>query len=118
MKTLTQSITVKNGNTHQGNTNNPWYLYLLENKLGHIYTGITTDPTRRIAQHRGELKGGAKALKGKSPLIFRAVFEVADKAQAAKLEYAVKQMSRPQKDLIIRKGQLNDLLCVKSAFED
>ena len=118
MKTLAKSITAKNGNTHQGSINNPWYLYLIENKLGQIYTGITTDPKRRIAQHRGELKGGAKALKGKSPLNFKAVFEVADKIKAAQLEYAVKQMSRPQKDGIIGKGQLNGLACVKAKFED
>ena len=115
---MAQSITAKNGNTHQGCTNNPWYLYLIENKLGQIYTGITTDPKRRIAQHRGELQGGAKALKGKSPLSFKAVFEVADKIHAAQLEYAVKQMSRPQKDGIIKKGQLNDLACVKAKFEE
>ena len=90
---------------------------MVENKFGQIYTGITTDPKRRIAQHRGEIKGGAKALKGKSPLIFRAVFEVADKVQAAKLEYVVKQMSRLEKDEIIRNGQLNELICVKPAFE-
>ncbi|MBT3135663.1 GIY-YIG nuclease family protein [Alteromonas sp. ALT199] len=115
---MAQSITAKTGNTHQLSLNTLWYLYMVENKLGQIYTGITTDPKRRIAQHRGQLKGGAKALKGKSPLIFRAVFEVADKAQAAKLEYAVKQMSRLQKDRIIQKKQLNELLCVKSTFED
>ncbi len=118
MKTLAQSITAKTGNTHQPNANPLWYLYMVENKFGQIYTGITTDPKRRIAQHRGLLKGGAKALKGKSPLIFRAVFEIADKAKAARLEYAVKQMSRAQKNGIIQKKQLNDLPCIKSAFED
>ena len=118
MKTLAQSITAKTGNTHQPNANPLWYLYMVENKFGQIYTGITTDPKRRIAQHRGLLKGGAKALKGKSPLILRAVFEVADKAQAAKLEHAVKRMSRPQKNGIIQKKQFNGLSCIKSAFEE
>ena len=90
---------------------------MVENRLGQIYTGITTDPNRRIAQHRGLLKGGAKALKGKSPLTLKAVFELEDKSQAAKLEYAVKQMSRPKKDEIIRNGRLNELVCVRSAFD-
>ena len=117
MKTLAQSITANAGSTHQGNINTQWYLYLIENKLGQLYTGITTEPKRRIAQHRGELKGGAKALKGKSPLVFRAVFEVANKSEASKLEYAVKKMSRLQKDNIINKGQLNELPCIKSQFD-
>jgi len=105
---LAKSISVTNDNTHQQDASNPWYLYLIENKLGQLYTGITTDPARRIAQHRGEIKGGAKALKGKTPLHFRAVFLLEDKSQAAKLEYAVKQMSRRQKDLIISQGKFED----------
>lgn len=106
--TLAKSISVTNDNTHQRDASNSWYLYLIENKLGQLYTGITTDPARRIAQHRGEIKGGAKALKGKAPLHFRAVFLLEDKSQAAKLEYAVKQMSRRQKDLIISQGKFGD----------
>ena len=102
--------------TSKEDTEKPWYLYLIENKLGQIYTGITTDPIRRIAQHRGKLKGGAKSLKGKSPLEFRAIFEVNGKSDAAKLEYAVKRMSRPQKDRIISKGQLDVMKCVKAQF--
>ncbi len=116
--TLAQSISVNGDNTHQGASTPPWYLYLVENKLGQIYTGITTNPKRRIAQHRGELKGGAKALKGKAPLTFKAIFEVTDKSHASKLEYEVKRMSRPQKNQIICKGQLNDLTCIRTQFEE
>jgi putative endonuclease len=116
LRTLAQSITANTGNTHSSEVNNPWYLYLIENKLGQLYTGITTDPTRRIAQHRGELKGGAKALKGKSPLTFRAIFEVENKSQAAKLEAYVKSLSRAQKDKVIARSMLNDLPCIKSKF--
>ena len=115
---MSQSISVNNDNTHRGASRPPWYLYLVENKLGQIYTGITTDPKRRIAQHRGELKGGAKALKGKAPLSFKAVFEVTDKSHASRLEYEVKRMSRPQKNRIIHKGQLHELSCIRAQFED
>ena len=80
----------------------------LSQKFGEILI-----PTEQIV----ELKGGAKALKGKSPLVFRAVFEVANKSEASKLEYAVKKMSRLQKDNIINKGQLNELPCIKSQFD-
>lgn len=115
---MAQSITAKSANTHRIAANHSWYLYLIENKLGQLYTGITTDPLRRIAQHRGTLKGGAKALKGKAPLTFRAIFEVSDKKQAAQLEYQVKQLSRVQKDTLIQRGTLDTLRCVKARFED
>lgn len=88
------------------NKESRWYLYLIENKLGQLYTGITTDPARRIAQHRGEKPGGAKALKGKSPLAFRAIFELNSKSDAAKLECHIKKLSRVQKDKIIQTGLL------------
>jgi len=83
-----------------------WYLYLVENRLGQLYTGITTDPKRRIAQHRGEKVGGAKALKGKSPLAFRAIFKLSNKSEAAVLECKVKKLTRSQKNKIILSGQL------------
>ena len=39
-----------------------WSVYLLYNSgTGRTYIGATTDPARRLRQHRGELKGGAKA---------------------------------------------------------
>ncbi|MCU7555608.1 GIY-YIG nuclease family protein [Alteromonas sp. ASW11-19] len=95
-----------------------WYIYIIENRLGQFYTGITCDPKRRIAQHRGEKPGGAKALKGKSPLIYRAVFEVTDKRAAMKLEYQVKRFSRRQKEQLVNgKGPLpEDIRCESARF--
>jgi putative endonuclease len=99
-------------NTHQrknlceAKASPAWYLYLIENRLGQLYTGITTDPKRRIAQHRGEKVGGAKALKGKSPLTFRAIFQIASKSEAAVLECKVKKLTRTQKNNIIQSGKL------------
>lgn len=36
------------------------FVYLVEVRDGTIYTGITNNLERRMAQHRGSLKGGAK----------------------------------------------------------
>lgn len=44
--------------------NKPWYIYLLYNsETKRTYVGATTDPKRRLRQHRGEIKGGARATK-------------------------------------------------------
>lgn len=85
-----------------------WFVYLIENRLGQLYTGCTTDPLRRMRQHCGAITGGARALKGKGPLRFRAVLSVADKSAALKLEYAIKQLSRAQKNALIN-GRANTL---------
>lgn len=93
-------------------------MYLIENRLGHLYVGITLDPTRRIGQHRGLRPGGAKALRGKSPLHFRAVFEVRDKSQAMQTEHRLKRLSHRQKHQLIAKQQLAGAKTVTHQFTD
>lgn len=74
-----------------------WYLYMVQTGSGMLYTGISTDPVRRLRQHSGELAGGAKALRGKGPLTLLYQQPVADKSTAAKAEYQLKQLSRSAK---------------------
>ena len=70
--------------------------------------------------------GGAKALKGKSPLTFRAIFQLSNKSEAAVLECKVKKLTRSQKDNIIQSGKLElankdgtlTLNCVRAELVD
>lgn len=80
-----------------------WFVYLLRCADGSLYTGISTDVQRRLAEHRGELgkARGAKALRGKRPLHLVFEKQVANKSEALQLEYRVKQLSRPQKEKMI-----------------
>ena len=80
----------------------PWYVYLLKTDSNTLYTGITTDPQRRMRQHSGAIKGGAKALRGKTPLSFYCIFEVSDKSQALRLEAWIKQRNRQAKEALVR----------------
>ncbi|MBU3021736.1 GIY-YIG nuclease family protein [Aestuariibacter sp. A3R04] len=82
-------------------TTQNWYVYIIENRLAQLYTGVTNNPRRRMRQHVGEIKGGAKALKGKAPLAFRWVGQVSDKATAMRTEYRIKQMNRAAKLAVI-----------------
>ena len=74
-----------------------WYLYMVQTGNGLLYTGISTDPIRRLRQHSGELAGGAKALRGKGPLTLVYQRPVADKSAAAKAEHQLKQLPRAAK---------------------
>ncbi|WP_440053181.1 GIY-YIG nuclease family protein [Pseudoalteromonas sp. T1lg65] len=87
------------GNKLNGCSIESWYLYIVETKLGHWYTGITTDVKRRVAQH--ESGKGAKNLRGKGPLKLLFEYPVADKSTAAKLEWQVKQLTRVQKERFV-----------------
>jgi putative endonuclease len=77
-----------------------WYLYIIETERGKLYTGITTDVERRFEQHRSG-KAGAKFFRTDPPLriCYRARF--ADRSQASREEYRIKQLSRQQKQLLI-----------------
>jgi putative endonuclease len=76
----------------------PWFLYMVRTASGQLYTGISTDPHRRLRQHSGELVGGAKALRGKGPL--QLVFQQAmpNRVEASKAEYQLKQLSKAAKE--------------------
>lgn len=87
-------------------TETTWSLYIIRNRLGHLYTGITTDVERRFNQHQ---KGtGAKALKGKGPLLLEFHCQVGNRQQASQLEYQLKQLKKIQKEKLI-KDQPSDI---------
>lgn len=81
----------------------PWYLYLIRTADNALYTGITTDVDRRYRQHqRGK---GAKALRGKGELTLAFAAPVGDRSLALRMEYRVKQLTKPQKERLVAKGE-------------
>lgn len=76
-----------------------WFLYIIRTAHNHLYTGITTDVTRRLNQHQSGK--GAKALRGKGELSLVFSYSLGDRSLALRLEYRIKQLSRQQKDRLI-----------------
>lgn len=79
------------------NLSQKWFLYLIENRLGHLYTGITTDYQRRFTEHSSNGKKCAKSLRGKGPLTLKYCVTLDSHSQALKAELSVKKLTKLQK---------------------
>lgn len=73
-----------------------WFVYILKCRDNTLYTGITTDLSRRLSEHN-ESALGAKYTKARRPviLIHNEVFQ--NRAEASKREVEIKKMSRSEK---------------------
>jgi predicted GIY-YIG superfamily endonuclease len=72
----------------------PWTVYLLSSRT-RTYVGITTDLARRLAQHNGRVRGGAKATRAARPWRVAARFGPFDTRGAAlRLEHLLKRLRR------------------------
>jgi len=91
-----------------------WFVYILQTAAGLYYTGITTDPERRLAEHGGDRKG-AKSLRGKGPLTLVYTRPARDRSEASILEARIKKCSRADKARLVAgdKAVLMKLLAVK-----
>ena len=76
-----------------------WVVYILECGDGTLYTGITDDFDKRLKAHR-EGKG-AKYTRGRGPLKLRWLERCEDHSGALKREYAIKQLPKQKKLLLI-----------------
>ena len=77
-----------------------WHLYILRCGDGTLYTGITTDVPRRLADHRAGK--GAKYTRGRSPLELMYQEICGTHSEALKRELAIKAMSRAEKEALIK----------------
>ncbi|GKX63294.1 GIY-YIG nuclease family protein [Pragia fontium] len=85
-----------------------WYLYMLRTADNRLYTGITTCVERRLKQHQSGK--GAKALRnaGQLTLVYQVL--IGGHSTALKLEYRIKQLTKPQKEkLVFNQLSMNSL---------
>jgi len=97
-----------------GRTTTPrWYVYLLRCGSGALYTGIATDVSRRLAEHRKAKGKGAKYLRGRGPL--RLVFKkaVGAKGLALRVEDRIKKLSKARKETLIEQDDMIELVIAR-----
>jgi putative endonuclease len=86
--------------------NNQWWVYMVRCADNSLYTGITTDLPRRLAEHNqeaGPAKKGAAARYTRSRRPVTLVYQEAagSRAEAARREAAIKRLPKPAKEHLI-----------------
>jgi putative endonuclease len=71
-----------------------WYVYVLECEGGTLYTGVTKDPRRRLAEHQA---GGCRYTRARRGVRMLRTRRCATRSRACQYEWALKQLSRKQK---------------------
>ncbi|WP_173269395.1 GIY-YIG nuclease family protein [Thiosulfatimonas sediminis] len=87
--------------TKFSSTTASWQVYLLRCADNTLYCGVTNNLSRRLRQHNGELKGGARYTQMRRPC--RLVYQEAcsNRQTACQREYAIKQLPRRLKESLL-----------------
>jgi putative endonuclease len=79
-----------------------WYLYMVRCRDGSLYTGITVDVGRRLAEHRAGNNAGAKYLRGRGPLALVFQKQLGSRSLALGVESRVKKLSKARKEELVK----------------
>jgi putative endonuclease len=80
---------------------NSWLVYILRCSDSTLYTGITTDILRRIDEHNGNDKLAARYTRCRRPVALVYSEACDTRSAASQREYAIKQLKRSDKELLI-----------------
>ena len=78
-----------------------WLIYILECIDDSLYCGITNNIEKRLKQHKGEIKGGAKYTRSHWPCKLVYKEKSTSRSEALKREAIIKKMSKFEKQTLI-----------------
>ena len=78
-----------------------YYIYIVRCKDDSHYTGITTDPRRRMREHVLRLPAGAKYTKSHPVAALEALWSAETRSEASIFEAAIKRLRPEQKRKLI-----------------
>ena len=79
-----------------------WFLYVLRCADGTLYTGVTTDLTRRVVEHNSGR--GARYTAGRRPVALLAAWRFPDRGSAQRAEARFRRLSRARKLALAAQG--------------
>ena len=90
-----------------------YYTYMLRCKDNSIYTGITTDLDRRMKEHFSKDEKCAKYTLTHTAEKLECAWQTETRVLASRLEYHIKRLAKAQKEELILKNNLEELLLDK-----
>ena len=83
-----------------------WHFYVIRTVDGRLYAGVATDVRRRYREHAAGGPKAARFLRANPPreLVFKR--RIGSRSLALKVEYRFKQLSKRDKEAIVRTGTL------------
>jgi putative endonuclease len=89
--------------------NKPWYVYMVRCNDNSLYTGITTDITRRVNEHNSKTNKAAKYTRSKQPIHLVYYETLACRSSASIKEAALKKLTKIKKETLVNAFQLSNL---------
>jgi len=78
-----------------------WWVYILKCNDDSLYCGITNNLDKRLKQHLGEIKGGAKYTLSRRPCVLVYREQAESRSDALKREWKIKKMSKAAKEALL-----------------
>lgn len=79
-----------------------WHVYMVRCADDSLYTGIARDVVRRVQEHNSNNLLAANYTRARRPVTLVYMEPVPTRSAASKREYQIKQLTRQQKDALLR----------------
>ncbi len=84
-----------------------YFFYIVRCIDNSLYSGVTTELERRVEEHNTHVTKGAKYTKSRRPVTLVYFEKYKTKSAAMKREWEVKQLSKEEKEKIVKKLESN-----------
>ena len=83
-----------------------WYVYVLRCADNSLYTGVALDVNKRLDEHNGVTKNGARYTHARRPVELVYQEPAYSRSEACKREYVIRNLKKPQKENLIKNKNL------------
>lgn len=81
-----------------------WTIYILRCSDDTLYTGIAKDAVRRLEEHNSSTRLASSYTRARRPVVLVYQETAETRSEALKREYAIKQLTREEKERLVGEG--------------